>query len=282
MPVGSTALPRLAEHVLVRTRSADALRETYAKIYAEPKLVVAVGGSLDAAVSQCAIGGLRVGYGRFGAATSWEFPNAESFLYLAPLEGAGMLTTRNRACRAVSSKAVMVSPAAGYHANYEASFATISLKIDEAVLARKFEAMIGTSLDAPIIFEPQSPSLAGASELLPDYLHHLVDTIEQTGPALPQWWITQTEQLIIMLLLHTQRHNYSHLLESPAAEASLSQIKKVESYIEANYDRPLTIEDLAELSGVSVLSLVRAFKRVRAYSPMQFVERIRRERGLFG
>ena len=280
--MGATALPRLAEHVIIRTQSADALRETYARIYVEPKLAVAAGDSLDAVVSQCAIGGLRVGYGRFGASTSWEFPNADSFLYLMPLEGAGMLETRNHECWAACTKAVMISPAAGYHADYDGSFATISLKIDEVMLTQKFEAMIGAPLAAPIIFEPQSPSLAGASELLPNYLHQLVDTIEQTGCLLPQWWIAQTEQLAAVLLLHAQRHNYSHLIDSPAAEASLSQVKTVESYIEANYDRPLTFEDMAEVSGVSVLSLVRAFKKARGYSPMQFVERIRRERGLFG
>lgn len=280
--MGATDLPRLAEHILIRTQSADALREMYTKIYAEPKLSVAAGECLDATVSQCALGGIRVGYGRFGAATSWAFPNAASFLYLTPLEGAGKVLTRNRTCQAVSSKAVIVSPAAGYHADYDASFATISLKIDEAMLTQKFEAMIGASLDEPIIFEPQSPSLDGAADVLPNYLHHLVDTIEQAGADLPQWWIAQTEQLIVVLLLHAQRHNYSDLIDSPTAEASLSQVKAVESYIEANYNQPLTFEDMAQVSRTSVFSLVRAFKRVRGYSPMQFVARIRRERGLFG
>ncbi len=274
----SIVRPRLPNHLLICTRNEASLRETYAKIYAEPKLTVKAQDNLDAAVSQCQLRGLRIGYGRFGAATSWEFPNADCFLFLVPTEGAGVLRTRKSECEIVSGKPVMVSPAAGYTADYDALFATLSIKIDEDLIRRSFEAIAGVPLSAPLIFDAQSTSNAGVSQALTDYVRHLVDTIEQVGPTLPDWWIEQTEQLVAMMLLCGQRHNYSHLFDRSPAEASLSQVQAAESYIEANHDRPITVEELAEVTGVSMFNLYRTFKAIRGYSPVQFAERIRREK----
>ena len=281
MRTTSAVLPRLPNHVLVRTQNANSLRETYAKIYAVPRLEVATENNLDAAVSQCQFHGLRIGYGLFGTATSWEFPNADCFLFLVPIEGAGVIRTRKRECDIVSGKPVMVSPAAGYIADYDASFATFSIKIEESLIRKRFETIAGAPLSTPLVFDPQLSLNAGVSRALQDYIRHLVDTIEQVGPILPEWWIEQTEQLVVMMLLCGQRHNYSHIFDRSPAEASMSQVRAAESYIEANIDRPITVDQLAEVSGVSMFSLYRSFKSVRGYSPMQFAERIRRGKKLF-
>ena len=83
------------------------------------------------------------------------------------------------------------------------------------------------------------------------------------------------------MFLHANRHNHSHLLERSAPDASARLVRRVEEYIEANWQRPITLEGLVALTGVSALSLFQSFKKYRGYSPMKFGAEIRdRKRNL--
>ena len=266
---------RLPQDVVVRTSRLDELAAAYARIYAPPRIAVHDEAALTAVGSQRKLGNVRIGYGGYGTATDWEFPDADCFLYLLPLDGGGDLRTRSRSCDLASGRPAIVSPDAGYRARCSAPFEALSLKFERSVLNAALESMTGKPLDAPLVFEPQSRRGAWAGPLQ-RYLRQLVDTLEQTPPgALPGWWVAQTERMLAVLLLSEERHNYSHLFDAPFAEPSREQVRRAEEYIEANKDRAFSVEDLASACGVSVLSLYRAFKRVRSCSPLEFASRLR-------
>jgi len=79
----------------------------------------------------------------------------------------------------------------------------------------------------------------------------------------------------MVMFLYANRHNYSHLLEAQPPDSALSQIRHAEAYIDANAHRAITLEELAEVTGVSALSLFRSFKRHRGYSPLAFLSQVR-------
>jgi hypothetical protein len=265
---------------VVETRDIDELIEAYGRIYAAPKFRVADKSPFATVITERQVGGVWVGYGRYDAATEREFPNAERFLYLLPINGAtGTLRTRNHDCEIAPGRPVTISPAAGYCGHYSAMFESFSIMFDNTVLVRTLESMSGTPVDQPLVFEPQTDARSGRTGSLQAYLRMLIDTLERVGPsALPGWWIAQTEHMLAVLLLCEQRHNYSRLLDLPAADPSLEQVRRAEAYIEANKDRAIAAEGLVEASGVPVLSLYRAFKTVHGCSPMQFAQRLRNQK----
>lgn len=55
------------------------------------------------------------------------------------------------------------------------------------------------------------------------------------------------------------------------------QVRRVEEYIEANWDKPITIKELAHRTGVGVRSIFITFKKARGYTPMAFLQRVRLE-----
>lgn len=81
------------------------------------------------------------------------------------------------------------------------------------------------------------------------------------------------------MFLCAHRHNYSHLLEENTADAAPWQVRKAEEYIDANWQQPITLKDLAEVTGVSALSLFRTYKRARGYSPLEYAMRVRSRHG---
>jgi transcriptional regulator GlxA family with amidase domain len=73
-------------------------------------------------------------------------------------------------------------------------------------------------------------------------------------------------------------HNYSAFLDNRVRPLASSQVRRAEEYILAYWDRPITIETLAQVTSASARSLFREFKRCWGQSPMAFVKQVRLQR----
>ena len=110
------------------------------------------------------------------------------------------------------------------------------------------------------------------------YLPMLAEMLSESVSPLPTWWISQTEQLLMVMFLCGHRHNYSHLLEQEAPDCAPWQVRRAEDYIEANWQEGITLEALAEVTGVSGFSLFRSFRKTRGYSPFEYASEVRSKR----
>jgi transcriptional regulator GlxA family with amidase domain len=79
-----------------------------------------------------------------------------------------------------------------------------------------------------------------------------------------------------MRILTCLSEQYLEAERSPAAPSAV-QLGRVEQYIVANYGQSLTVETLAEISGVSARSVFRHFRSRYDCTPHQYLERIRLE-----
>ena len=52
-------------------------------------------------------------------------------------------------------------------------------------------------------------------------------------------------------------------------------MRRVEEFIEANWNQPVSIDAIAEITGISARAIFRAFRRSRGYSPMAFAKKVR-------
>jgi transcriptional regulator GlxA family with amidase domain len=59
------------------------------------------------------------------------------------------------------------------------------------------------------------------------------------------------------------------------ADSRLSQIRRAIAWIRDNFDRPMRVEALAEISGMSAASFHRHFKSATAMSPLQYQKTLR-------
>ncbi len=65
-------------------------------------------------------------------------------------------------------------------------------------------------------------------------------------------------------------------LEKPT-DLDAARVRQIEEWIDAHFDEPIGIEDLARRAGVGVRSVQTAFRRLRGCTPMQMVLRRRLE-----
>ena len=82
----------------------------------------------------------------------------------------------------------------------------------------------------------------------------------------------------MVAFLRATPNSLSHLLEDGGYEAAPHEIHRAEQYIEANWDKPITIEDLAAVTNVSARALFKSFRKFRGYSPMGFAKSVRLRR----
>lgn len=261
---------------LVRTTNPDKMRETLARVYAEPTLRFARGAkTLNARLNECRLQETVLAFGKYGGAVCLDFPAVDSFVHFLSLRGNAEITSKHQTASVTSAAAgVTISPDAGYQANYTPDYEGLLLKFDAAALTRKLVAMTGATINEPLRMSLQSNSKRVASTLR-QYVPMLADTLSEAVAPLPSWWVAQTEQLLMVMFLCENQHNYSHLLEGDAPDPAPWQVRKAEEYIEANWRQAITLEDLAEVAGVSAFRLFRAFKKIRGYSPLEFASQVR-------
>jgi transcriptional regulator GlxA family with amidase domain len=90
--------------------------------------------------------------------------------------------------------------------------------------------------------------------------------------------LAELEQAFIGAMLTGSDHSQRAVLDRRLRNAAPWQVRRAESYIEANWREPITIEALAEITGVSMRSLFRTFRQARGCSPLEFARRVRLEK----
>ena len=264
---------------LVRSRNVEEVRDALARVYARPALVPRKGiEGFSATVNVCQLKDTALAYGAFGA-VRLEFPATDFFLQILPIRGAGELGHGSGPVALAPGVGAIVTADSPFKANFSSDYEQLVLRIKVEALARKLTALTGTAINKPLRLDVSKNSGYAAAHMLRGYLPLLARTLTTAVPPFPDWWVVQTEQLLMTLFLCGYRHNYSHLLERQVPIAAPPQVRRAEEYIEANQQRAVTLEELAEVTGVSVFSLFRSFRKHRGYSPLQFLAQVRSRHG---
>jgi hypothetical protein len=261
---------------LIRSRNVEEVREAIERVYVKPVMMPVRGTTvLDTTINNCRLPAIDLAYRAFGAPMGLKFPTTEFVALLFPMCGTGEIVTGRTSIGVTAGAGAVVPSDAEHQSNYSVDYAHLVLRVRSRVLSEHLSAMTGATINEPLRMNAQQSSENPVAQMLRRYLPLLLNTLDQATPPFPDWWITQTEQFVITLVLCGHRHNYSHLLEQDMPDAGWRTVRQAEEYIEANAQRAITLEELAQATGVSTLTLFRSFKKYRGYSPTEFLSRLR-------
>lgn len=88
----------------------------------------------------------------------------------------------------------------------------------------------------------------------------------------------QLEHLLVSSLLRAQPHDYSDDVQDEGVPARWRAVKRVVEAIEEFPERPWSLNDLADLAGVSGRRLQQGFQAQLGVPPMRFLQNVRLER----
>ena len=268
---------RLLEHFpLVRTQNAEEMCAALARVYAKPRLILeGRTKSVDVTVNRYQASDLAIAYTKHGTGVTAVYPDNNFALQAFPVRGHGEATINKIAYPLSPGRSVTTSPRTTFAIKFDPDYEHIVLVIDERALAGKLSALTGAAIESQLNFDPAPDDRNAAVKGLRDHLFFLVDKLSTSAVPLPRLILAEFEQALMVMFLHANRHNYSHLLQQEPPDSAPCQVRRAETYIEANWQRAISLEDLAEVSGVSAFSLFRSFKKNRGHSPAAFLNRVR-------
>jgi transcriptional regulator GlxA family with amidase domain len=154
----------------------------------------------------------------------------------------------------------------------------LSLRISASALERKLYSILGYRPKGALVFDTTVVDSRPGAQIVRDLMKFVVHQLDFTDGGLPHFVLRELEQTIATALLSANRHTFSHLLARSPAEVTPREVRIAEEYIEANWDKPIRVEDLVAVTKVSARSLFRTFRTVRGSSPMAFARIVRLKR----
>lgn len=268
----------LARFPAIRTTRVDEFAHLVKQVYGATGFDLPNPDALEACGNYVQLTDLSLGYGSCGTPIAIHFAETDFARLQLPLQGRGATRCGARSTLVDPNRPSMTSAGQPSSLDYGEGFAHLFLRIKSEGLARRLELLLGTPVRRALEFslaEFSSPAaLRGLWRLVDLVVRQLGDDESLLSPLA----MRELEQAVAVQLLYATRHTYSARLEREPAETSPVHVQRAEAYIEANWDRAITLEDLAEVSGVSARSLFRAFEKARGCSPTIFAKRIRLER----
>ena len=214
-------------------------------------------------------------YGASSAGYRVRFPGASLIKQHFPLRNAGRTTFGGRQFD-INPRETSVIPA-GVEMTHEceAGFEKFIFRVEVSALQAKLSAVIGRPVVRNIEFANRSSFANPALLRLRRMLDFIVSELDRDEEKVPAAALVEFEQMLLVTFLTANRNNFSEMLEREQPRPAPWQVRLVEEYIVANWNRPIAIEDLASAAGASARSIFKAFRDSRDCSPMAFVKSVR-------
>ena len=214
----------------------------------------------------------------YGAPVSLGLPPADdSYVRVqVGLRGGGTTTQDRKATDVCAAQGCITVGAA--RIDFPPGFEQLVWRVDRRHLIGRLAAMTGEPVARPLRFEHAIDLSSGIGPSFRALLESYAAVVNDNPPEVLGLIVPELEAAMSGLLLVGGRHSYASQLAREPAGAAPRQVFRVEAHIEANWDKPIRVEELATVAGTSSRSLFRAFQQVRGYSPQQFARKLRLER----
>lgn len=271
-----TSKTLLDAYPLVRTDNIELLRAAFDRIIAKPLLQpLGRDRALYAFQNHCQLNHVGASYGSYGIGMHFRFPQPRVYLQIFTMQGAAEVSVRGeRVVADAARSAVVTAGAETLDIVSDANYERLGMLINADAASAKLSALLGQTVqDLPAMRLAQDFSHPLAQYLRKNFVF-LVKQMD-AGVQFPPLIAAEIEQMLIMMFLSANRHNYSDMLDASPRDAAAREVRLTEEFIEANWNRPLKLEDIAAVTGVSARSVFRSFRKARGCSPFDFLRQVR-------
>jgi AraC-like DNA-binding protein len=214
-------------------------------------------------------------FGACSAACRLRFPGVPTVKQLFVLDKAGRTTFGGGQFDINQNEAAVIPAGVETTHEYQAGFESFIFRVEASALQAKLSAALGIPITRNIEFAPRSSFDNPALRRMRRMLEFMVSELDRDEGKVPPAALVEFEQMLLIAFLTANPHNFSDILCREQARPAPWQVRRVEEYIAANWNRPITVEALAAAAGASARSIFKAFRDSRECSPMAFVKSIR-------
>ncbi len=265
----------LRKYFVENTTGGEALRLALTKYFPDHLLELGSGSAnFRTQIAVCPLDKIRLWYGRYERAFALQLPDSRYFIQGFPIRGSGETVNNGRTMNAAPQKGAITEPGE-IRVSGSADLEHHAVLLDPEAVSKTLGALCGISATGRLILDFSDFASRRETRLSRGLVKLLAAELDAEESIPSPLVIAELEQAILVAFLCGNSHNYSGLLDRRPNGAAPWQLRRVEEYIEANWDQPISIEALAVVANASARSIFHSFKVHRRYSPMNFVKQVR-------
>jgi AraC-like DNA-binding protein len=217
---------------------------------------------------------IQIFNGRYKQAFRLAIPDARSFVQGFPSQGSGECANNGLVMQSSSGHGSVTEPGE-MTLSFGPSFEHTCAFLDPNAVTQTLAGLVGAPPSGELRLDSSEPEKRSPTALSFRLLTTLIAELDPEEATPSSLVTTELEQAILVAFLCNTRHNYSRLLQAAPSGLAPRQVRRVEEYVEANWDQPVTIEALVIVANASARSIFHAFREHRGYSPMNLVKQVR-------
>lgn len=261
----------LQAHALFQSSDLDETRERVAAVFCPHRLeTVGRGARLEARHHHLRGDRISLNYIDYGTKTLIAPGTLERFyLVQIPLAGGAMISNGPACYASGPGLAAVLNPHHPTTMIWESGTPQILLQIDRAAMMDHLATQLGAHAERALTFDGPMDLATGPGAALRRLVLFLVAEAD-AGRALPGRGLMgrQVEATLMSGLMEGAQHDHSARLGRVRAAPRPRHLRLAESFIDANLTRALTLEEVAQVAGISPRALQLAFRQWRGTTPL--------------
>lgn len=228
-----------------------------------------------AAVNRAALPTCQLHYSRYDDPVAIDFDGMTGLRQFFHLSGAGMLRVGAVEMPLERSGSGVIPDNNGFSGAFGPDYAHLVVVFDADAVQRKFECLQATDRSFAAVLPSLRPLRRAPFERLRSIALSLAHQFD--GPEEPnRLVIAELEEALATSFI---LENLAAAESSPARAPTVRDrdVRRLEDYIRAHWDQPLTVESIAAACDVSVRSVYAGFKASRGTSPHAYLRQVRLE-----
>ena len=267
----------LANHLVMRTSDTEYARDRLLSVYGATAFDVPLRGrGFQVHAGHLQIGDVGLSYCDYASDASLVFSESTFVRQIFTISGSAAYSAGRQGEVAEGDCSDVLQSGTPVKFECSSNYRQFVLRIEHAALKRQLGALLGREIGRDVAFR----GAAGQSAMrrLQRIVFQFASDFDDLAKSLSPLAASEMSRGLIMDFLVCNEHNYSRELFRTPPGSHLPTTKRVEEFIEANWDKPIDIEQLSAIARVSVRSLFRQFKKDRGHSPAEFARKVRLDR----
>ncbi|URK86411.1 AraC family transcriptional regulator (plasmid) [Rhizobium sp. RCAM05350] len=150
------------------------------------------------------------------------------------------------------------------------------LRVDWTVIARTVAAILETPLTGALELAPAVDLSAPSGQLIGSLVQTILIGMRDNGPLLHSpIAMSHLTQTLADLVVRSIPHRFSALLDKKILMIAPRHVRRAIDFMNSNISRPITMQMVAEVAGVSIRSLETGFRAFKQTTPAAYLRMMR-------
>jgi AraC-like DNA-binding protein len=205
----------------------------------------------------------------------FEFEPVDFIRLVFPIEGPCEVKIGAKALTIPRNSAYIMpnrSPASEYHPD---GYRSLSLRIDPECLRRRLATLLGEETVSEVCFDARALEGARFTEFVRQPLFAAARELNYIPPPFLDFYLAELEARTLTSLIFHGSHNFTDRLVCDAPHIGFKNLARVEDYIQANWNRTLTLDVLTNVAQVSGKTLCQQFIKKHDMTPSHYIRHLR-------